>query len=176
MGLWEVKLLEVTDRRSLQRLGRLGELVVPSLAGAQPQQPILEQRRQQEPGRVHALALQKRTQVAGSDRGRLVAGRMEHLPGHPLVGEEAPAVVGGDAVMQFPFRVPAALVGEQTGLLEGGTVSGLEDGDRGGVLGGWLGRRTGRCSGQQNPDRVLDSFSAFAGGKPLLYACGLTQL
>lgn len=144
MGLWEVKLLEVTDRRSLQRLGRLGELVVPSLAGAQPQQPILEQRRQQEPGRVHALALQKRPQVAGSYRGRLVAGRMEHLPGHPLVGEEAPAVVGGDAVMQFPCRVPAALVGEQTGLLEGGTVSGLEDGDRGGVLGGWLGRRTGR--------------------------------
>lgn len=32
------------------------------------------------------------------------------------------------------------------------------------------------CSGQQNPDKVLDSFSAFAGGKPLLYACGLTQL
>jgi hypothetical protein len=32
------------------------------------------------------------------------------------------------------------------------------------------------CSGQQKPDKVLDSFSAFAGGKPLLYACGLTQL
>ena len=68
--------------------------IVSRLAFPALDQPLILQGSQQEPRRIDALAIEQTPQVNGSEPVAVIAGGEDLAPGHPLLGEEPPGVIG----------------------------------------------------------------------------------